>query len=215
MKKGLAEIVVVLDESGSMNLGKDDTIGGFNEFLKTQKKLDGEANFTLVKFSDYYKVVNEGVDIQHAAKLNEANYVPSYSTALLDACGRAINSVNERMKKTPKKDRAEKVIFAVITDGHENASKEFTRKQIFDMVKEMREKKGWEFLFLGADIDAWGQEIGITTNVSYSKADTMRNMKAMSYYTSNVRSCSADLSMDNFSLSEVELDAKLKEAEKK
>lgn len=210
MKKNLTEIVVVLDESGSMSLGKDDTIGGFNEFLKTQKEMKGEANFTLVKFSDYYKVVNDGSAIKQVSPLNEQNYTPSNSTALLDAVGRTINSVNKRLSSTPKKKRPEKVIFVILTDGHENHSKEFTRSQIFDMVKKQRNKHDWEFLFLGADIDAWGAELGITRNVSFSKADTGNKFKGISHYTANYRAGNA-ISLASFDMSDEDLDKELED----
>ena len=215
MKKGLSEIVVVLDESGSMSFGKKDTIGGFNEFLRSQKSLEGEANFTFVKFSNYYHVINEGTPIAHAAELNESNYTPSASTALLDAVGQAINSVGNRLKKLPTSERAETVIFAVITDGEENSSREFTRSQITEMIKHQQEKYNWEFLFLGADVEAWGAEIGIYNNVSFSKADMGRSMKGMAYYTSNMRMGSVATSMDNFTLSEDDLDKELAKMPKK
>lgn len=202
MKKDLTEIVIVLDESGSMSSCKSDTIGGFNEFLSTQKKIKGEANVTLVKFSDYYKVVNDGTALEHVSPLNESNYTPSYSTALLDAVGRTINSVGNRLSLLPEDQRPEKVIFAVITDGYENASKEFTREKIFEMVTHQKTKYNWEFLFLGADIDAWGKEIGITSNVNIDKNAMFSNMSKMSYYTANYRTGSANFSTSNFSLSD-------------
>jgi hypothetical protein len=202
MKKDLTEIVIVLDESGSMSSCKSDTIGGFNEFLSTQKKIKGEANVTLVKFSDYYKVVNDGTALEHVSPLNESNYTPSYSTALLDAVGRTINSVGNRLSSLPEDQRPEKVIFAVITDGYENASKEFTREKIFEMVTHQKTKYNWEFLFLGADIDAWGKEIGITSNVNIDKNAMFSNMSKMSYYTANYRTGSANFSTSNFSLSD-------------
>jgi len=202
MKKDLTEIVIVLDESGSMSSCKSDTIGGFNEFLSTQKKIKGEANVTLVKFSDYYKVVNDGTALEHVSPLNESNYTPSYSTALLDAVGRTINSVGNRLSSLPEDQRPEKVIFAVITDGYENASKEFKREKIFEMVTHQKTKYNWEFLFLGADIDAWGKEIGITSNVNVDKNAMFSNMSKMSYYTANYRTGSANFSTSNFSLSD-------------
>lgn len=202
MKKDLTEIVIVLDESGSMSSCKSDTIGGFNEFLSTQKKIKGEANVTLVKFSDYYKVVNDGTALEHVSPLNESNYTPSYSTALLDAVGRTINSVGNRLSSLPEDQRPEKVIFAVITDGYENASKEFKREKIFEMVTHQKTKYNWEFLFLGADIDAWGKEIGITSNVNIDKNAMFSNMSKMSYYTANYRTGSANFSTSNFSLSD-------------
>lgn len=202
MKKDLTEIVIVLDESGSMSSCKSDTIGGFNEFLSTQKKIKGEANVTLVKFSDYYKVVNDGTALEHVSPLNESNYTPSYSTALLDAVGRTINSVGNRLESLSEDQRPEKVIFAVITDGYENASKEFKREKVFEMVTHQKTKYNWEFLFLGADIDAWGKEIGIHSNVSLSKDDMFSNMSKMSYYTANYRTGSANFSTNNFTLSD-------------
>jgi uncharacterized protein YegL len=211
MKKDLTEIVLILDESGSMGSVKTDTIGGFNEFLSSQKKIKGNANVTFVKFSDYYKVVNEGTDIKHVSELNESNYTPSYSTALLDAVGKTINSVGQRLKDTPENQRPEKVIVAIITDGYENSSKEFSRKQIFDMVSHQRDKYNWEFLFLGADIDAWGKELGIRSNVTVNKSDMLGNMSKLSYYAANYRTGSADMSVDNFSLTNAEVDAKLKD----
>jgi len=202
MKKDLTEIVIVLDESGSMSSCKTDTIGGFNEFLSTQKKIKGEANVTLVKFSDYYKIVNDGTSLEHVAPLNESNYTPSYSTALLDAVGRTINSVGQRLAVTDEDKRPEKVIFAVITDGYENASTEFKREKIFEMVTHQKTKYNWEFLFLGADIDAWGKEIGINSNVNVDKNAMFSNMSKMSYYTANYRTGSANFSTSNFDLSD-------------
>lgn len=209
MKKDLAEIVVVLDESGSMQSCKRDTIGGFNEFLSSQQKIKGDANVTLVKFSDYYTVVNEATPVAHVSPLNESNYTPSNSTALLDAVGKTINSIGKRLAALPEDKRAEKVIFAIITDGEENSSKEFTRKQIFEMVTHQRTKYNWEFLFLGADIDAWGAEIGITSNVNISKNDLSRSFKGMSYYTANCRVGSEVMSVANFNLSSQDLDTEL------
>jgi uncharacterized protein YegL len=209
MKKDLTEIVLILDESGSMGSVKNDTIGGFNEFLSSQKKIKGDANVTFVKFSDYYKVVNDGTDIAHVAELNESNYTPSYSTALLDAVGKTINSVGQRLSDTPENKRPEKVIVAIITDGWENTSKEFSKKQINEMVAHQRDNYQWEFLFLGADIDAWGGEIGIRSNVTMNKADMIGNMSKLSYYTANYRMASADLSLDNFNLSNDEVTTKL------
>lgn len=213
MKKNLTEIVIVLDESGSMSLGKDDTIGGFNEFLKTQKKMKGTANFTLVKFSDYYKLINDGTAIEDVSPLNEQNYTPSNSTALLDAVGRTINSVEKRLSNTPKKKRPEKVIFVILTDGQENDSKEFTRSQIFDLVKKQRNERDWEFLFLGADIDAWGAEIGISYNISFSKVDTENKFRGISHYTANYRAGN-ETSLASFDMSDEDLDKELEDLAK-
>jgi uncharacterized protein YegL len=214
MKKNLTEIVVVLDESGSMSHGKDDTMGGFNEFISTQKKLPGEVNFTFVKFSDYYKIINDGVSINHVAALNESNFTPSNSTALLDAVGKTINNIGNRLSNTDENLKPEKVLFVVITDGQENSSKEFTRANIFEMVKHQKEKYQWEFLFMGADVDAWGGEIGINSNVRYSKGDSSRSYKGLSHFTAMYRSAGGQ-TVDSFQLDEQELDTKLADLTKK
>ncbi len=215
MKKNLTEIAVILDESGSMSSCKHDTIGGFNEFIKTQSKIEGDATVTFVKFSDYYKIINEGSPIEKVEKLNECTYTPTYSTALLDAVGRTINSIGTRLSKLPESERPEKVMIVIITDGYENASKEYSKTQIFDMVKHQREKYQWEFLFLGADIDSWGGDIGIKTNVNIDKSNMSKSFKSLSYYTANYRTNSAERGIDNFDLSDTELDVKLNAMSKK
>ena len=208
MKKNLTLIAVILDESGSMSSCKSDTIGGFNEFVTSQQKIKGEANVTFVKFSDYYKIINDATPINHVSHLNESNYTPSNSTALLDAVGKTINSIGKRLANTPENERPEKVIMAIITDGYENDSKEFSRKQIFDMVTHQREKYNWQFIFLGANIDAWGQEIGIFNNVNISKDDLNRSFKGMSYYTANIRAGNV-ASTNDFNLTSTQLDEEL------
>jgi hypothetical protein len=214
MKKDLSEIILVLDESGSMESCKTDTIGGVNGFLKTQKKIKGEAKFTLVKFSDYYKVINDAIPLDQVMYLDEKSYTPSFSTALLDAVGKTIDSIGKRLAETPENERPEKVIFAIITDGYENSSSVYTQHQIFEMVSHQKKNYNWEFLFLGADIDAWGHEIGINNNVTMSKQDMPRSLKALSYFTANERMGGIKQKLSNFfDLSDDELDKKLGEME--
>jgi len=214
MKKDLCEIIMVLDESGSMGSCKSDTIGGVNEFLINQKRIKGEVNVTLVKFSDYYKVVNDAVPLDRVAYLDEYNYTPSHTTALLDAVGKTINNTGKRLADTPEEDRPEKVIFVIITDGYENASMEFTRSQIFDMVSHQKQKYNWEFIFLGADIDTWGEEIGVSFNVNIHKHDLSRSFKGLAHYTLRSRMNCID-PPDSLLLSEDELDKKLDDLGKK
>lgn len=209
MKKDLCEIVIILDESGSMGSCKSDTIGGVNLFLDNQKRITGEVKVTLIKFSDYYKIVNDAVSIEKVVYLDENNYTPSYSTALLDAVGKTINSIGKRLAGTTEKERPEKVIFAVITDGYENSSREFTRSQIFQMVSHQKEKYSWEFIFLGADIDSWGEEIGISLNVNINKNDLRRSFKGLSHHILYCRMGRIIQSSDSFDLSENEIDKKL------
>jgi hypothetical protein len=146
--------------------------------------------------------------------LDENNYKPSNTTALLDAVGKTINSIGRRLADTPESGRSEKIIFAIITDGYENASHDFSRKQIFDMVTHQREKYCWEFIFLGAYIDAWGDEIGITLNVNIQKDDLQRSFKGLSH---NVLSCRMEKLFnpsDIFNLPEGEIDKRLNEFDK-
>jgi len=209
MKKNLCEIVVILDESGSMESCKTDTISGVNLFLNNQKRISGEANVTLVKFSDYYRIINDSIPLDQIVYLDENNYTPANTTALLDAVGRTINTIGKRLADTPEADRPEKVIFTIITDGYENASHEFSRKQIFDMVSFQKNKYSWEFIFLGANIDAWGEEIGITLNVNIQKDDLKRSFKGLSHHVLCCRMEKLFDPSDSFDLTESELDRKL------
>jgi hypothetical protein len=209
MKKDFTEIVIVLDESGSMGSCKSDTIGGVNLFLNNQKKIQGEVSVTLVKFSDYYKIVNNAVPLDQIIYLDEDNYNPSNTTALLDAVGKTINNIGKRLANTPEPERPEKVIFTIITDGYENDSREFTRDQIFQMVSNQRNNYSWEFIFLGADIDVWGKEIGISLNVNIYKNDLRRSFKGLSHHVLYCRMEKMFPDIDSFNLSENELDKRL------
>ncbi len=150
-KKNLTEIIVVLDRSGSMESMKSDAIGGFNAFIEKQKKQPGEARVTVALFDNEYELLENGTDINKVKPLTNVTYVPRGSTGLLDAIGRSINDVASRIKKAPRIDRPERVIMIVITDGHENASREFRHDTITEMLKKQREDHKWEVLFIGAD----------------------------------------------------------------
>jgi uncharacterized protein YegL len=210
MKKDLCEIVIIIDESGSMESCKSDTINGVNLFLNNQKMITGEVNVTIVKFSDYYKIINDKIPLDQVIYLDEINYKPSNTTALLDAVGKTINSIGRRLADTPEDHRPGKVIFTIITDGYENASHDFSRKQIFDMVTHQREKYSWEFIFLGANIDSWGEEIGITLNFNIQKDDLQRSFKGLSHHVLSCRMEKLFNPSDIFNLTEEELDRKLK-----
>lgn len=161
---GCTEIVVILDRSGSMNSITDDAIGSFNAFLAEQQKLKGKALLTLILFDDKYDIVHNGIDIQDIKPLDKNTYVPRGMTALLDAIGKTINSVRERINNMPEDQRPEKVLVGILTDGHENASHEYNRNAIMKLIDEKDE--GWEFLYLAANQDAIreGSSIGIGMN---------------------------------------------------
>jgi len=147
------EIVCVIDKSGSMGAVTKDSISGFNEFLKQQKKLPGNAKFTLVLFDTNYKVVCDGVNIEDAESLTEKTYQPSGLTALLDAVGKTIDSVGERLSSSS--DKPDKVIVAILTDGEENASTEYKLETIKSKIEHQQNNYAWEFIYLGANQDSF------------------------------------------------------------
>ena len=161
MNNDLTEIVIILDRSGSMQNLAEDTIGGFNSFVNEQKKETGEARLTAVLFDNEYEILHDGVNIQDVPVLTEKEYYARGMTAMLDAVGKTINDVGERLAKTEEKDRPGKVIFVITTDGMENASKEFKKSQIKEMIERQQNVYSWKFLFLGANIDAFGEAGGI------------------------------------------------------
>jgi Uncharacterized protein encoded in toxicity protection region of plasmid R478, contains von Willebrand factor (vWF) domain len=154
MKSDLTEIVFILDRSGSMSGLESDTIGGYNSFLKTQREVEGEAKVTTILFDDEYIKLHDRIDINNVKPITEKEYFARGTTALLDAMGKTIVDIGAKLRDTPEEERPSKVIFVTITDGHENASKEFTYKKINEMISHQQSKYSWEFIFLGANIDA-------------------------------------------------------------
>lgn len=151
----LAEIVVVLDRSGSMEPIKRDTIGALNQFVSEQKVVPKSARFTLVQFNDQYEFTYDGVDLQSVEKLTEETYVTSGTTALLDAVCRTIDQIGERFSDMPESDRPGCILFAILTDGEENSSKEYNLKQTLSKIEHQQDVYGWEFLFLGVGGEGW------------------------------------------------------------
>jgi len=154
MKKGLTEIVFILDKSGSMDGLETDTIGGFNSMLKKQRKEEGEAIISTVLFDNESKVIHDRVPMDKVKDLTEEEYYVGGCTALLDAVGSAIHHIGNVHKYTREEDRPEKTLFIITTDGMENASHRYTYRKVKNMVEQKKEKYGWEFLFMGANIDA-------------------------------------------------------------
>ena len=166
MKKGLTEIVFILDRSGSMSGLEADTIGGFNSLIKKQRKEPGEAVVSTVLFDDSCDVIHDRVPMDKVAKMTEDTYFVRGCTALLDAVGGAIHHIGNIHKYARDEDRPEKTLFIITTDGMENASRRYTYKKVKKMVERQKEKYGWEFLFLGANMDAIAAagNIGIHTD---------------------------------------------------
>ena len=153
MKKGLTEMVFILDRSGSMGGLEKDTIGGFNSLIEKQKKEDGEALVSTVLFDNYQEVLHDRIPLDEIGRMTEEEYYVRGCTALLDAIGGAINHIGNVHKYAREEDVPEKTIFVITTDGLENASSRYSYRDVKKMIKRQEEKYGWEFLFLGANID--------------------------------------------------------------
>ena len=154
MKKGLTELVFILDRSGSMSGLEADTIGGFNSLLDKQKKEPGEATVTTVLFDDKYELLHDRISLNGIEPITEKDYFVRGSTALLDAIGRTIDKIGNVQRNTAEEERAENVMFVITTDGMENASLEYRLGKVKAMIEEQKEKNNWEFIFIGANIDA-------------------------------------------------------------
>ena len=154
MKKNLTEIVFILDRSGSMAGLEGDTIGGFNAMLQKQKGEAGEAYISTVLFDNVSEVIHDRVDIQKIEPMTRQEYYVRGSTALLDAVGGAIHHIGNVHKYARPEDRPEKTLFVITTDGMENASRHYSYERVKMMIERNTDKYGWEFLFLGANIDA-------------------------------------------------------------
>ena len=154
MKKGLTELVMILDRSGSMRGLEADTIGGFNSLIDKQKKEEGEAYVSVVLFDDQFEVLYDRVDIQKIEPMNDKQYYVRGCTALLDAVGGAIHHIITVHKYAREEDVPEKTIFIITTDGMENASHQYTYEKVRRMIERRKEQYHWEFMFLGANIDA-------------------------------------------------------------
>lgn len=168
MKKGLTEVVAILDMSGSMAHLTEDTIGSYNSMLKEQREKDREIFITTYVFNNSYRMIHDRVPIREISMLTGKDYIPSGCTALLDTMGEAINHIAEIHHYIREEDIPEHTIFFIITDGLENASARFSAPQIKELVKQKTEKTGWEFIYLASNIDAveTASNIGIKRNRS-------------------------------------------------
>ena len=154
MKTNRTELVFILDRSGSMSGLESDTIGGYNAMLEKQKKEAGEATVTTVLFDDKYELLHDRIDLKGIAPITDREYYVRGCTALLDAIGKTIQKIANVQKHPSPENRADKVLFVITTDGMENASREYTYDKIRALVERQKQEYGWEFLFLGANIDA-------------------------------------------------------------
>lgn len=194
MKKGLTEVVFILDRSGSMSGLESDTIGGYNAMINKQRKEEGEAIISTVLFDDQMEVLHDRVGIEKIKAMTEEQYYVRGCTALLDAIGGAIHHIGNVHKYTRDEDRPEHTIFIITTDGKENSSKHYSYEKVHHMVERQQKEYGWEFLFLGANIDAINEakRFGISeeraTNYVCDEVGTELNYKAMNKAVSAIRS---------------------------
>jgi uncharacterized protein YegL len=194
MKKNLTELVFILDRSGSMSGLETDTIGGYNAMIEKQKKEEGEAHVTTVLFDDQVETLTQRVSLQEVSKITEKEYYVRGCTALLDAIGQTIHYMGNVQKYAKEEDRAGKVLFVITTDGYENSSKEYTYEKIKKMIKHQKSNYNWEFIFLGANIDAveTAKQVGIdekyATNYVADSQGTELNYQAMNMAISCCRS---------------------------
>ena len=172
MNPHLTEIAYILDRSGSMQPMQEPAVAAFNDFIKTQLDVPGDARLTLIQFDDAYEVPVSAKPIQDVPQLTAATYTPRGSTALLDAIGRTIKETDRRITALPDAERPGKVILAIFTDGEENASQEYTAKHISDLIRLYRDQKGWEFLFLAANQDAIASAAAMQMN-THNSANVM------------------------------------------
>lgn len=189
--QGYTKIVMIVDESGSMHRTRNDTIGGYNSFIDEQRKVPGTADVTMCLFSNSSRSLMNNVNInKDEVKLNSRNYCPNGSTALYDAIGSTITEVGKTLSEVPEPFRPEKVVVVIMTDGEENASKSYTRQQINDMITHQREKYAWEFVFLGANQDAFTEasKIGIARGSTMTYSDDSAGIKmSANSLSSNIR----------------------------
>ena len=202
MKKNLTELVFILDRSGSMSGLEADTIGGFNAMIEKQKKEAGEALVSTILFDNDSQVIHDRVPLDRVPALTEKEYFVRGCTALLDAVGGAIHHIGNVHKYAREEDRPEKTLFVITTDGMENASRRYTYDKVRSMIRHEKEKYGWEFLFLGANIDAareaarFGIGADRAANYHADHQGTSVIYEAVSEAVCQVRSCAAPLSAD-------------------
>lgn len=195
MKKGLTELVFIIDKSGSMAGLESDTIGGFNGMLKKQQAMDGECQITTVLFDHNCELLHDRLDIKAVSPITENEYQIGGTTALLDAVGRTIHKIGSAQRHTAEDYRAEKVMFVIITDGEENSSREFSLDTVKAQIEHQKAKYHWEFIFLGANIDAvqtaarFGIAADRAQNYHADRQGVELNFRVMSEAVATFREC--------------------------
>ena len=203
MRKGLTEVVFILDRSGSMRGLEADTIGGFNSMIEKQQKEEGEAYISTILFDDQSEVLYDRIPIGKVEPMNDNQYYVRGCTALLDAIGGAIHHIGNVHKYARDEDRPEKTLFIITTDGMENASRQYDYKKIKKMIERQKEKYHWEFIFLGANIDAvevagrFGIDSSRAVRYECDSVGTQLNFNVMSKMVSAARTSQSASLMSN------------------
>ena len=223
MKKGLTEIIFIVDRSGSMESIRDDMIGGFNAFIEEQLKVPTECKVSFYQFDTHdpkVETVYEQKDLREVPKLNREIFVPRGGTPLLDAVAIVVKKVGERLSKTEEDQRPEKVLVVVITDGEENSSTEWNSDHVKQMIQHQEEKYKWEFVYLGANQDAWavGGNLGFksSSTLAYvaSAGGTDSMWKSLSDKTIKYRCCAASEMSKGISFDEEDKEAQIQQGYK-
>lgn len=202
MRKGLTEVVFILDRSGSMSGLEEDTIGGFNSMIKKQQKEEGEAYVSTVLFDDKCEVLYDRVDVKKIEPMNDRQYYVRGCTALLDAVGGAIHHIGNIHKYARPEDVPEKTLLIITTDGMENSSHRYSYDKVKHMVERQKERFGWEFLFLGANIGAAEEagRFGISKDRAFNyecdEMGTQLNYQVLSETVSAVRRAKSAVEVD-------------------
>lgn len=203
MREGLTEIVFIIDRSGSMGGLESDTIGGFNSMIEKQKKEEGEAIVSTVLFDDRSDVIYDRVDLKKVEPMNDKQYYVRGCTALLDALGGAVKHIKTVHKYAREDDRPEKTVFIVTTDGMENSSRKYDYDEVRKMVEKQRKEAGWEFIFLGANLDSveYAGRMGFSakTSVNYESDSrgTLKNYEVLGKTLSAVRCAKRTENLDD------------------
>jgi uncharacterized protein YegL len=214
MKTNLTELVFILDRSGSMGGLESDTIGGFNSMLEKQKAQPGECRITTVLFDGQYEILHDRLDLRDVNPITDREYFVRGNTALLDAIGKTIHKIGNAQKYTAPEYRADKVLFVITTDGMENASREYTYRHVRRQIERQKSRYGWEFIFLGANIDAaetaaqFGIDRDRAQNFHNDSEGVDLNYRVVSNTIASFRSAPAGASIADDWSAEIETDYK-------